>query len=246
MKECLDPVQYFHLNQISCAETTLVAASYIHHLPQAGGDGTISPVLVALSSSLSCICQPFCHQFWLFLKSPRGFIRGTATSYRCSACFLPTPHSSAPFVLLLETLQSITCHFIVWVKATDKVDEAKRRHIYYHFCLPFLLGAFIPGVPVQPVLMRYPNTLVSDDHHNTKFMLAERRANILLAQRERTLNSTKYLFPSWWWRFGFYRSVLSTPQWSDVFAHQLRAIASKREEKQPRSAELAEDKTSQK
>lgn len=63
MKECLGPVQYFHLNQISCAETTLVAASYIHHLPQAGGNGTISPVMVGLSSSLTCICQPFCHQF---------------------------------------------------------------------------------------------------------------------------------------------------------------------------------------
>lgn len=30
--------------------------------------------------------------------------------------------------------------------------------IMYHMCL---LGAFIPGVPVQPVVLRYPNKLVS-------------------------------------------------------------------------------------
>lgn len=50
------------------------------------------------------------------------------------------------------------------------------------FCLSCPLGAFIPGVPVQPVLMRYPNSLVSDNDRDAQFMLAERTENILLAQ----------------------------------------------------------------
>lgn len=33
-----------------------------------------------------------------------------------------------------------------------------------------MLGAFIPGVPVQPVLMRYPNKLVSDNDCNAASM----------------------------------------------------------------------------
>lgn len=35
---------------------------------------------------------------------------------------------------------------------------------------------------MQPVLMRYPNSLVSDNDRDAQFMLAERTENILLAQ----------------------------------------------------------------
>uniref|UniRef100_A0A8C4DHP8 Lysophosphatidylcholine acyltransferase 2 n=1 Tax=Dicentrarchus labrax TaxID=13489 RepID=A0A8C4DHP8_DICLA len=35
--------------------------------------------------------------------------------------------------------------------------------------ITFKQGAFIPGVPVQPVLMRYPNKLVSDCDYGTRF-----------------------------------------------------------------------------
>lgn len=91
----------------------------------------------------------------------------------------------------------IICHFIVWLKATDKVNKAKSETRLSAFlsvlCLPCPLGAFIPGVPVQPVLMRYPNSLVSDDDCNAQFMLAERTENILLAQRK-WANSTNCLF----------------------------------------------------
>lgn len=54
--------------------------------------------------------------------------------------------------------------------------------LHLNLLAPRLLGAFIPGVPVQPVVMRYPNKMVSDNCYITllTFLLSDLHAVLCL------------------------------------------------------------------
>lgn len=119
----------------------------------------VPSLLLNVSSSLLARC-------WCFLREPQR----TGESWSSSNQVINTTLSQSPGQSFSVTLVGMSgtnteglgpfshmIHFFVWSSVTHS-----RPPVLFSLFSAFSPGAFLAGVPVQPVLLHYPNKLVGE------------------------------------------------------------------------------------